>query len=175
MVQQRANQLVREVQFLEESEETKRILEDRRDRASAKRQGFDKSLAECHTKKIGKNGGVQTGLKTFFVSAKAVSKKESVVLEDSVEILSVHSEGKGKRKGFSESDEESPSEKKLRQSQVPIIVQESVDSKSNNKRKDSGDDSSSDDITSDKKLRTVVNEEGVIDLVDVPVALPKTA
>ena len=170
MVQQRANQLVREVQVLEESEETKRILEERRNRTAAKKQGSDKSLAECHTKKKGKNGGVQTGLKAFFISAKAVSKKESVVLADSVEISSVHS--KGKRKGPSESGEESLFDKKLRQSQAPIIVQ-TVDSKSRNKRKDSGD-SLSDDSVPEKRLRTIVNADGVIELVEVPVALPDT-
>jgi hypothetical protein len=173
MVQQRANQLVREVQVLEENEETKRILEERRNRTAAKRQGFDKSLAECHTKKKkGMNGGVQTGLKAFFISANAVSKKESVVLNDTVEVSSVYS--KGKRKGSSESGEESPSDKKLRQSQVPIIVQEVAVSKSKNKRKDSGD-SSSDDSSAEKKLRTIVNEDGVIELVEVPFALPKNA
>jgi hypothetical protein len=180
MVQQRANQLVRELQVLDESEEThrileetKRILEERRNRTAAKRQGFDKSLTECHTnKKKGKNGGVQTGLKAFFVSAKTVSKKESVVLSDSVEVASF----KGKRKGSSESGEESPSEKKLRQSQVPIIVQEVAVSTSKNKRKDSGDDDD-DDSSPEKKLRTIVNEDGQIELVQVqvPVASPKTA
>jgi hypothetical protein len=44
---------------------------------------------------------------------------------------------------------------------VPIVVQTVVVSKSKNKRKDSGD-SSSDDSVPEKKLRTIVNEDGVI-------------
>jgi hypothetical protein len=78
-----------------------------------------------------------------------------------VEVSTVYP--KGKRKESSESGEESPSEKKLRQSQeVPIVVQTVVVSKSKkNKRKDSGDSSSYDSVP-EKKLRTIVNEDGVI-------------
>jgi hypothetical protein len=169
MVQQRANQLVRELHAVEESEDTLRLIEERRNRAAAKKQGFDRSLAECHTNKSkssGKNspkgGGIQTGLHAFFVSSKSGSKKQKVIVlsDDEEAIPSSESILAGKRKDSpASSDEGCPVEKKVKKTAAFLQVVPG-------KRKDDG--TLTDASTPEKKLRTVVNADGVIELISVP-------
>jgi hypothetical protein len=164
VIQQRANHLVRELHSLEDNEEMMRMLEDRRNRAASKKQGSDKSLAECHTSKStsGKSstkrgGGIQTGLRAFFVSTKSVSKKQkTIVLSDNEdECSSSESVSTGKRKEASASEEESPSGKKAKKSGTFFNLT-------------TGEEKDEPPGTPENKLRTIVNEEGVIELVHVP-------
>ena len=125
-----------------------RLLEERRNRGAMKKQGYDRSLAECH-----KSGsGIQTGLKAFFTSTANVSKKQKVVL------LSDDDENatRGKRKESPVQPQESTPCDKTPKKLAPLFVIPS-------KRK--GDDSPTSDSPTEKKLRTVVNPDGVIELV----------
>lgn len=150
-IQQRANQLVRELHAIDETAETMRLLEERRNRGAMKKQGYDRSLAECH-----KSGSsIQTGLKAFFASTMSVTKKQKVVLSsDNDENGTL-----GKRKESpSSSQEESPDQKKSKKLAPLFVVTP--------KRK--VDTSPSSESPNEKKLRTVVNSDGVIELVTVP-------
>lgn len=126
-----------------------RLLEERRNRSASKKQGFDRSLAECHTAKAASRGAVQTGLHAFFSSTKSGSKKKSVVtLSDS--------EGKsnspviGKRKSsLGTQDGKSSAGKKIRGKSG------SGSSKSRGKRKDSGDGSELSPSSSPEKKQKV--------------------
>ena len=161
IVQQKANQLVRELHAIEESEEMMRMLEERRSRAVAKKQGYDKSLAECHAKKVpsskrsSSGGGIQTGLKAFFVPSKSAVKKQKV-LENGVDSPASAFSATGKRKDASESSDESPSKKTKTTSTFKVVP---------GKRSCEGEPMHG---TPEKKLRTIVNEDGVIELVSVP-------
>lgn len=118
IIQQRANQLVRELHSCEEKEETLRMLAERRNRKpSSQLHVYDKSLVDCNKKSSKKKGGtkIQTGLRAFFSSAKPFSKKaKTVVLSDDDNKASTSSKSSmGKRKGGT-ADEGSPAEKKAK-------------------------------------------------------------
>lgn len=166
-IQQRANQLVREMHAIDETSETMRLLEERRNRGVMKKQGYDRSLAECHTSKSGPaKGGIQTGLRAFFSSTnnKTASKKVKVTVlsDDDENVLDVHGSGGkgGKRKESPVSSEEdsSPSEKKPKKL-APLFQVAPA------KRKDVSPTNST---GSEKKMRTVVNQDGLIELVALP-------
>ena len=177
VIQQRANQLIRELHSTEETEEALRMLQERRNRSAAKMQGFDKSLAECHTNKnsssktssthksSGKNknksaGTIQTGLRAFFTSTKSVPKKQKTVVlsDDEGATSSSESVSTGKRKEIASSDEDSPSGKKAKNIGTPVKVVPG-------KRR--ADSPVLGPTTPEKKLLTVVNADGVIELVSV--------
>lgn len=154
IVQLRANQIVRELHIIEESEEALRLLQERR--AAKKHQGYDKSLAECHTKTSstkkanGKSGGIQTGLRAFFVATKSNSKKSKVVIMDQADRKEKSPESTGKRKD--PADEDTPTGKKAKKES----------------QNDDGSASSSGSV--EKTIRAVVNENDVIEIVSVPKA-----
>ena len=156
IVQLRANQVVRELHTIEESEEALRLLQERR--AAKKNQGYDKSLAECHTKASsikkpnGKSGGIQTGLRAFFVATKSNSKKSRVVIMDQADRQESSPESTGKRKDPASSDEDTPTGKKAKKETL----------------KDDGSASSSGSV--EKTIRAVVNENDVIEIVSIPKA-----
>ena len=142
-----------------------RMVEDRKNRSASKKQGYDKALAECHnnnnTKPAAKKsskakgGGIQTGLHAFFKATKTVSKKEKVVdLTDEEASSTSSGASSGKRKSLSP-DSGSPSKKAKSDASVKVVPG----------KRNSGSPVS---CTPEKKLRTVVNEEGVIELVPVP-------
>eukprot|EP00934_Nitzschia_sp_Nitz4_P009022 Nitzschia sp. Nitz4//scaffold97_size77645//18109//25086//NITZ4_005513-RA/size77645-augustus-gene-0.24-mRNA-1//1//CDS//3329560641//9012//frame0 len=158
-LQIRANQLVRELHTLDEAHETLRLLEERRYR----KQGMD-SMAKCSggeekkSKVSPKGGGRQTGLRSFFTAFKPLSKGSKVtdVVDNtgSMQAISVL-EKVGERKESHKAQENSNSSaKKL----APIFVV-------GGKRKEK--ESSAEEESPNKKLRTVVNEDGVIELVAV--------
>jgi hypothetical protein len=115
VIQQRANQLVRELHQLEESEETMRMLHERRNRSASKKQGYD-SLADTGKSHARGGGGVQTGMRSFFTSTKSVSKKETVVILSDDEEEKSNSLGKRKSTGDANGLEPSSPEKKFRKS-----------------------------------------------------------
>ena len=147
IIQQRANQLVRELNAIEETADLMRMLHERRNRAAIKKQGFDRSLTECHNQKVSlkqnsgriKNGGVQTGLRAFFASTKSVPKKAKVVIMSEDDTSTSGSLSAKKATHFFK------------------VVPGKRDS-----------DSPPLPGSPKKKLRTVVNEDGVIELVSVP-------
>lgn len=151
-IQQRANQLVRELHAIDETSETMRLLEERRNRGALKKQGYDRSLAECH--KSG-SSGIQTGLKAFFTSTMNASRKQKVVLLSEDDENAV----RGKRKESPVQLQESTPCEKTPKKLAPLFVMPS-------KRK--GDESPNSESPTEKKLRTVVNPDGVIELVSVP-------
>ena len=147
-----------------------RMLQDRKNRASFKKQGYDKALAECHnnnkpssTKKSStgvsrKSGGIQTGLHAFFKATKAVSKKEKVIdLSEEEADSATSGSNTGKRKESASPSEAGSPPKKSKGTAPAVKV---VPGKRN-----SGSPVS---CTPEKKLRTVVNADGVIELVTVP-------
>ena len=151
IVQQRANQLVRELHALEESEETMRLLEERRNRAVSKRKSSDRSLAECHTSKSASRGAIQTGLHAFFRSTKSGAKKQSVVtLSDSEEKSG--SAAKGKRK--SGDGKKSTTGKKVRANNVNGSV------KPKGKRKESSSSEERSPSSSPEKKQKVRSQKG---------------
>ncbi len=151
-IQQRANQLLRELHAIDETSETMRLLEERRNRGAIRKQGYDRSLAECH--KSG-SSSIQTGLKAFFASTMSASKKQKVViLSDNDENVTL-----GKRKESPVSSEQSTPNEKQTKKLAPLFVIPS-------KRK--GDASPTRESPGEKKMRTVVNSEGVIELVTIP-------
>ena len=125
LIQQRANQLVREMHANDETAHTFRKLEERRNRGSSKKQGYDRSLAECHTAKLSSsatNGGFQTGISAFFTSSKS---DEKVQASKSMKDGSVKSvlETTGKRKGSpTVSDAETSPSDKVPKKLAPIFV-----------------------------------------------------
>jgi hypothetical protein len=162
-IQQRANQLVREMHAIDETSETMRLLEERRNRGAIKKQGYDRSLAECHTSKsAASKGAVQTGLRAFFSSSKKGAKPGNmVVLSDNEEndaTTALSSVGKRKESPVP-SEDNSPSEKKAKKL-APLFQVAPA------KLKDGSSPASS--IGSEKKMRTVVTQDGLIELVSVP-------
>ena len=103
---------------------------------------------------------MQTGIHAFFVSACTGTAKAGYVIQTEDETTS-------KRKGSDELDDDSPSEKKMRNSKPsePRVISK-IFVRPTSKRQNEGD-SGSDDSTPEKKLRTIVNEDGVIELVAV--------
>eukprot|EP00980_Cylindrotheca_fusiformis_P030317 scaffold24653_cov157-Cylindrotheca_fusiformis.AAC.1 len=158
IVQQRANQLMREIHQAEEQKETMKLLQDRRNRAASKTNGLD-SLADINKPKSKRSKTVQTGLRAFFASTKTNSKKENVVvLSDNEEVASDGSKSTGKRKTIEESDEDSPAEKKPRNEDGPIRVIPGKFGECDT------------DPSSPKRsaIRTLVNSQGKIEVVNVP-------
>ena len=162
IIQQRANQLVRELHQMDEKEETMKILADRRTKGASSNV-YDKSLVDCNKKssssssssssKKKKKGLNQTGLRSFFTATKKVSKKEKVIiLSDDDENTSSSSRSSkssdvGKRKGIATTapEEDSPAEKKARSS---------IDSQQRNP-------------VSPGRMKTFVNEDNQIELIQV--------
>lgn len=171
-IQQRANQLVREMHAIDDTSETMRLLEERRNRGALKKQGYDRSLAECHTSsKSGtssssaKKGGIQTGLRAFFSSTKTASKKSKVVVmsssdnEENVTTTSAHAKSAGKRKESPvPSEDNSPTEKKPK-TLAPLFQVVAARNESSSPATSTG---------SNKKMETVVTQDGIIELVAVP-------
>ncbi|KAL3935214.1 MAG: hypothetical protein SGBAC_009225, partial [Bacillariaceae sp.] len=165
IIQQRANQLVREMHQSDETAEMMKILKERRKRSSS---SYDKSLVECGkdesppSKSIGakqsKSSGakqsktVQTGLHAFFKQTKSGSKKQSVVeiLDDD----SDSSRGPGKRKDIDAADG-SPSKKAKVGGDVDVVrVKPAYD----------GDDAAPLSSAIGGAVRTRVNSKGEIEL-----------
>ena len=125
LIQQRANQLVREMHANDETAHTFRKLEERRNRGSSKKHGYDRSLAECHTAKVSSsttNGGFQTGISAFFTSSKSEEKLQASKSMKDDTVKSVL-ETTGKRKGSpTASDAETSSSEKLPKKLAPIFV-----------------------------------------------------
>jgi len=120
IIQQRANQLIREMHQADEQEETMKLLQERRRRSSG---GYDKSLVECGEGKSknpsNKSAGakkaktIQTGLHAFFKQTKSGSKKQSVVeMADDETANSDSSKASGKRKEADEANDNSSSPSK---------------------------------------------------------------
>jgi hypothetical protein len=151
-IQQKVNQLVRELHSLEESEEMMRLLKERRNRA-LKNHDVDKPRSE----KISSKGAVQTGLHAFFVSTKAVAKKEKVV------ILSDNEEEHGKSKSPVNGKRKDSFESELAQSSPEKKLRNGNDSPSESgelqagKRKDEGENALSESSTPEKKQRLMVD------------------
>ncbi|CAJ1968173.1 unnamed protein product [Cylindrotheca closterium] len=167
IIQQRANQLIREMHQSDETEETMKILHERRRRSSS---SYDKSLVECGKGKsksmsASKKGSgakqqnktIQTGLHSFFKQTKSGSKKQSVV-----EILDDNSDSSresGKRKEADGSDEaSSPSKKAKVGGDVEVV-----------RVKPAFDGAASDSLASSNSgaFRTRVNSQGEIEVVNV--------
>lgn len=163
IVQQRANQLVRELHQAEEQEETMKMLQDRRNRVASKTQGLD-TLADCNNNTKSKKSSssaktVQTGLRAFFASTKTNSKKEKVVVLSDDEAGSDDSKSAAKRKGEMTSDEDdSPAEKKAKSSNSRVVV---IAGKFDGYAADPSSPVRS-------AVRTLVNSEGTIEVVNVP-------
>jgi hypothetical protein len=160
IIQQRANQLVRELHQAEEQQETMKLLQERRNRVASKTQGLD-TLAECNKNKSKKTGAtktVQTGLRAFFASTKTASKKENVVdLSDNENAGSDSSTSAGKRKSGA-SSEDSPMEKKAKSDNEPVRV---IPGKF--------DTYDADPLSPSRSaVRTLVNSQGKIEVVNVP-------
>jgi hypothetical protein len=152
LIQLRANQLVRELHALEESEETMRRLKERRNRAVVKRENFDRSLSEIHSGKSTSRGGIQTGLHAFFASAKSGAKKGSVVvLSDSEDAATHKKKSQLKGKGDDSDGNDTPSEKKSHK------YQGNVKSQRKGKRKDSSG-TRSPSSSPEKKLRGLADD-----------------
>ena len=158
-IQQRANQLVRELNAIDDTTETMRMLEERRNRGTIKKQGYDRSLAECHTSKTTPSGGgIQTELKSFFASTKSVPKKNKVVvLSNNEENVTAVLAKAGKRKESPASSQENSPTDKRPKTLAPVFQVIP------GKRKGSP----ASDASTDDKMETVVNQDGVIELVSV--------
>lgn len=161
-IQLKANMLVRELHAMEETADALRLLEDRRNRwGSGKKYATDCSPSDRQKKRGIAKGAIQTGLHAFFAAPKGESRKKKIIsLEHEEDENDSVPSGHTKRKGSPPSDkEESPSQKKPKK-MAPIfrVVP--------GKRKES--DSTKSATTPDKIMRTVVNEDGVIELVSVP-------
>jgi hypothetical protein len=93
VIQQRANQLVRELHGILDHDATVQLLQDRKNRGPSKRgQQYD-SLVDCHSVGSGSTSNgkarttVQTGLKAFFSPASgkpssSVKRSKLIVLND---------------------------------------------------------------------------------------------
>mmetsp|Transcript_9183 Transcript_9183/g.21889 ORF Transcript_9183/g.21889 Transcript_9183/m.21889 type:complete len:2363 (+) Transcript_9183:217-7305(+) len=165
IVQQRANQLVRELHQSDETEETRKLLHERRKRSSS---SYDKSLVECGKGKSKSKGRstpkksagakktatIQTALHSFFKQTKSGSKKQSVVevLDDN----SDSSSSSGKRKQADESP--SPSKKAKVGGDVEVV-----------RVKPAFDEAVSNSLASSNggAVRTRVNSQGEIEVVTV--------
>jgi uncharacterized protein YprB with RNaseH-like and TPR domain len=92
VIQQRANQLVRELHYILDHNATMQLLKDRINKTSSKRFEQHDSLHDCSSAGSGSSSGglkakptVQTGLKAFFSATttnKASSKKPKVIILD---------------------------------------------------------------------------------------------
>jgi len=159
-IQLRANQLVRELHAIEEKAEIMRMLEERRSKAGHKKNSYDKGLMNCHMSAASKpdstkkSGGLQTELSSFFKTTKSGPKKSSMLLSVSDENSKPSSAGKRKESPVvSSSEDNSPAEKKPKKL-APLFVAP-------------GKRSESPGSVSEKRMETVVNEDGVIELVAV--------
>jgi len=117
------NQLVREIHVSDETAHTFRKLEERRNRSSAKAQGYDRSLAECHTTKSSTSiskGGFQTGISAFFASGKSDKSLSSKPSKDQ-HIKSVL-ETTGKRKDSPTALDDTSSNLKKPKKLAPLFV-----------------------------------------------------
>jgi hypothetical protein len=160
LIQQRANQLVREMHAIDETVHTFRKLEERRNRGPSKKQGYDRSLAECHTAKTSSSaskGSIQTGISSFFTSSKSDGKPQGPKPMKDENYKSVF-ETVGKRKGSPlSSDDTSTSEKKPKKL-APLFI---VPAKRSN-------DSHSMTLTENEvDMQSIVNDDGVINLTSL--------
>jgi hypothetical protein len=88
VIQQRANQLVRELHYIVDHNATMQLLKDRKNRNASKRFQQHDSLIDCSSAGSGSTSGskakptVQTGLKAFFssTSSKSSSKKPKLIV-----------------------------------------------------------------------------------------------
>ena len=150
IIQQKVNQLVRELHGVEESEDIARIISQRRNR----KKDSDKSRGDSASP----SGGVQAEIRAFFVSTKTVSKKDKVVMlsDNEEDLINTKSRANGKRKETSHSKEsQSSAEKKSRKTSNKSISNK--DTAKTGKRKDEGENSLSESSTPEKKLRTLTN------------------
>lgn len=157
LIQQRANQLVREMHSNDETADTFRKLEERRHRGSAKKQGYDRSLAECHTAKFSSNGGIQTGISSFFTSTKSDDKSRTAISMKDGNIKSVIETAEKRKDSPSALGDTIQPEKKLKLAPVFVVAAE--------RTKEPGPTYSSE---KDDALKTLLKEDGVIELASIP-------
>lgn len=164
-VQLKANQLVRELHAIDEAHETLRLLEERRGRGTARKQGLD-SMAEYSSSKpasASKGQARQTGLRSFFTAFKPLAKASKVIdLVDGGD----QSQGQpasvletvGKRKDRNDVLRDNvPSSEKKAKKLAPLFV---IGGKCH--------DESVTNPAPAERIQTIVNTDGVIELVTVP-------
>ena len=117
-IQLMTNQLVRELHTLEESEETMRLLEERKNR-KLKRQKSEHSRSQGTTS--AKSASRQTGLHAFFTSTKSVSKKQSMVVLSDDEEPNPRASSKRKESAANGTSSKSQPDKKQRKSLVDAM------------------------------------------------------
>lgn len=145
---------------------TLRKLEERRNRAAAmKKQGYDRSLVDCHAPDVSSTskGSIQTGISAFFASSKK-AKKPNMHATSVLEITGLPpasadpspTDSAGKRKGSPSTFDAKPASEKKTKTLAPIFVV----------AKKNSDDSPP--TSCEKAVTTVVNDDGEIEVVTIP-------
>ena len=158
----------------DETASTLRKLEERRSKMSAsKKQGYDRSLADLHTTQSSTTprGGIQTGISAFFSKSDKKAKKPKMNATSVLENLPSSEENSpneklpsvtpsaGKRKVAPGEKSRGASSEKKPKTLAPIFTIG---------KKPASSPSNGGNSPNEKDLTTVVNDDGIIEVVSVP-------